>query len=108
MVWSLSARKAPIQPAQPSEHLLLLYLKVDKVVTGEVVEVLVAWYHVVGHNSDRQSHPDTTTEAGPIYPHGLGSSHPGPQILNPTPTAYGVQLHTWIHGGESGNALYKT
>ena len=47
MVWSLSARKAPIQPAQPSEHLLLLYLKVDKVVTGEVVEVLVAWYHVV-------------------------------------------------------------
>ena len=46
MVWSLSARKAPIQPAQPSEH-LLLYLKVDKVVTGEVVEVLVAWYHVV-------------------------------------------------------------
>ena len=47
MVRSLSARKAPIQPAQPSEHLLLLYLKVDKVVTGEVVEVLVAWYHVV-------------------------------------------------------------
>ena len=40
---------------------------VDKVVAGEVVEVLGA-YHVAGHNSDRLSHPDSTTGAGPIYP----------------------------------------
>ena len=45
----------------------------DKVVAGEEVEVLGA-YHVAGHNSDRLSHPDSPTEAGPIYPHGLASS----------------------------------
>ena len=39
----------------------------DKVVAGAVVEVLGA-YHVAGHNSDRLSHPDSPTEAGPIYP----------------------------------------
>ena len=49
---------------------------VDKVVAGEVVEVLGA-YHVAGHNSDRLSHPDSPTEAGPIYPHGLFA---GPQV----------------------------
>ena len=53
---------------------------VDKVVAGEVVEVLGA-YHVAGHNSDRLSHPDSPTEAGPIYPHGLFA---GPQVLDPT------------------------
>ena len=43
---------------------------VDKVVAEEVVEeVLGGGYHVaVGHNSDRLSYPDSTTEAGPIYP----------------------------------------
>ena len=41
--------------------------EVDKVVAGEVVEVLVS-YHVASHNSDRLSHPDSTTGAGPIYP----------------------------------------
>ena len=39
----------------------------DKVVAGEVVEVLVS-YHVASHNSDRLSHPDSTTGARPIYP----------------------------------------
>ena len=56
------------------------HYKVDKVVAGEVVEVLGA-YHVAGHNSDRLSHPDSPTEAGPIYPHGLFA---GPQVLDPT------------------------
>ena len=45
----------------------------DKVVAGEVVEVLGA-YHVAGHNSDRLSHPDSPTEAGPIYPPSLASA----------------------------------
>ena len=85
MVRSLSARKAPIQAAQPSEHLLLCICRwrspgrnlwggrwartasVDKVVAGEVVEVLGA-YHVAGHNSDRLSHPDSPTGGAAIYP----------------------------------------
>ena len=40
---------------------------VDKVVAGEVVEVLGA-YHVAGHNSDRLSHPDSPTGGAAIYP----------------------------------------
>ena len=41
--------------------------EVDKVVAGEVVEVLGA-YHVAGHNSDRLSHPDSPTGGAAIYP----------------------------------------
>ena len=55
--------------------------EVDKVVAGEVVVEVLGAYHVAGHNSDRLSHPDSPTEAGPIYPHGLFA---GPQVLNPT------------------------